>query len=83
MTDTTKAVTRRTVAEHSRHKRRIVVTLGPGDTIGFRLERSSLTSYLPIEKLFNQAELATAQALTGFDASPCTNPKKARNVCAK
>ena len=39
MTSTDKPVTRRTVAPHARKQRRIVVTLGPGDVVGFRLER--------------------------------------------
>lgn len=80
MTSTDKPVTRRTLEPHSRHGRKIVVSLGPGDTIAFRLERSSQTFHLPIETLFNQAELKHAQAITGFDASPCKNPNKARNI---
>ena len=79
MTDTTKPVTRRTVSLHPRHGRRIIVTVH-GDSIGFRLDREKATRFLPIDRLYDQADLKHAQALAGFDAAPCSNPKKARNV---
>ena len=42
MNDTRKPVRRRTVQQHRR--RRIVVTVGPGDVIGFRQERTRKTN---------------------------------------
>jgi structural maintenance of chromosome 4 len=53
--DVTKSVTRRSVHEHTRHKRRMIVVIGPGDVVGFRLEREKVMRYLPIESLFDEA----------------------------
>ena len=82
MTTTEKPVTRVTRLEHTRHRRTIVCTLGPGDVIGFRLSgrRADTTAYLPIEMLSDLAERKRAEALSGFSAEPCRNPKAARNV---
>ncbi len=80
MTDITKPVTRRSVAPHARFGRRILVTLGPGDVLGFRLEREKTTKYLPLEKLYDQADIQHAANVSGFDTSPCNNPKTRRNV---
>lgn len=71
MTDTRHPVTRRTVVEHSRHKRQIVVTIGPADTISFRLNGDRRSpAHLSIEKLYDQAELQAAATLTGFNPAP-------------
>lgn len=75
MTDTSKPVTRRTIIEHPRHKRRVLVTIH-GEAIGFRLEREQATHWLSITSLYDQAELKTASALAGFNTAPCKNPKK-------
>lgn len=82
MTSLDKPVTRRSLHPHTRHQRRIIVTMGPGDVVGFRLERSreSDTAYLSVEQLFNQAETSRAKALCGESLAPCANPKKQRNL---
>ena len=80
MTDTNKPVTRRSVDPHPKHGRRIVITLGPGDVIGLRLERIARTCYLKLPALYDQAELARAAALAGFNPGPCKDPFKVRNV---
>lgn len=80
MTDITTEVTRRSIAPHARHGRKIIVTLGPGDVIGFRLERERATKYLPLESLYDQADVKAAAALAGFNTAPCKNPKAFRNV---
>ena len=66
MTDLKKEVSRRTVSEHTRHKRRIVATLAPGDVISLRLERSSQAFALPLERVFDFAETTHAKALVNM-----------------
>jgi hypothetical protein len=80
MTTIDKSVTRRSVSDHSRFKRKIVVTLGPGDVIGFRLDRERTTKYLPLESLYDQADVKAAGALADFNTAPCNNPTRHRNV---
>lgn len=80
MTDTNKPVTRRTIVPHPRHGRRMIVTIGEGDVIGFRLERSRDTSLVPISTLFDIAERRRAEAQAGFSAAPCSNPKAPRKL---
>lgn len=53
MTPITKAVKRRTVAPH--RGRRIVVSLEPGDLIGFRAERTRRTFYVTAAACFDLA----------------------------
>ena len=78
-TSTDKPVTRRTLAVHPRHNRRILVTIGPRDTISFRLERERGDgAALPIVHLYDQAERAKACAAAGIttaDIGPCKNPR--------
>lgn len=62
MTDLNIPVSRRTRDQHARWKKRVIVTLMPGDVISFRLERSTRNFVLPIHRLYDQAELATAKA---------------------
>jgi hypothetical protein len=56
MTSTDKAVSRRTVMAtlFERGHRRIIVSILPGDVIGFRLERMKRTYYAPIAALADQ-----------------------------
>lgn len=79
MTDALKPTSRKLITPHPRKGKRIIVTI-QGDTVGFRLERSSQTFWLDGARLFDQAELAAAKALAGFDASPCKDPRRVRNV---
>ncbi len=79
MTSTEKPVSRRTVAEHPKHKKRLVVTLD-NSLLSLRLERSSREFYLDLNKLFDQAELQAAVVQTGANIEPCSNPKRFRNV---
>lgn len=67
MTELKSPVSRRTVAEHARHKRRIVATLAPGDVIQLRLERSSKVFSLPLERVFDFAESTHAKALANIN----------------
>lgn len=60
MNDTRKPVRRRTVQQHRR--RRIVVTVGPGDVIGFRQERTRKTYTYPIDALFDHVVARTIMA---------------------
>jgi hypothetical protein len=80
MTNCDKSVTRRSLNDHPRHKRKIVCTLGPGDVLGLRLEREKTVKYLPLDQLYDMADMRAAAALTGYDTSPCANPKKRRIV---
>lgn len=80
MTATDKPVTRRTKAEHPTRGRRVIATLGPGDVVGLRFERSSRTHYKDLHELISQLELRDAAALAGANIEPCKNPKSARNV---
>lgn len=54
MTDLTKRVKRRTLAPH-RRGRRIVVSLLPGDVLGFREERTSREFLLSVGGAFDYA----------------------------
>ncbi len=82
MTDTNKPVTRRTLQPHARHGRRILVTIGEGDVVGFRLERAKAgtTCFIPITTLYDIAERRRAEALSSFSAAPCVNPKGPRKL---
>lgn len=82
MTDSSKSVSRVSILPHTKHARKIIVTIGPGDSVGFRLQRSAetTTAWVSIESLFNIAETRKAAAQVGFSTAPCANPKKARNV---
>jgi hypothetical protein len=80
MTDTDKPVTRRTKNEHPTRKKRIIATLGPGDVVTLRLERSSQVHHKCLYELFSQLELRTAAAHSGANVAPCKDPFKARNV---
>lgn len=53
MTDLTKALRRRSIGRH--HGKRFVVTLEPGDVIGFRLERTRKTFYTTLAACFDMA----------------------------
>lgn len=53
MTDLTKAVKRRTCGMH--RGTRFVVTLEPGDVIGFRIERKRRTFYTTLAACFDMA----------------------------
>jgi len=81
---TTKPVTRRSLACHPKHGRRIVVTIGPGDVIFLRLERErGEGSPLPLALLYDQAERRKACVLAGIseaEIAPCRNPLNRRNV---
>ena len=79
MTSTQNPTTRRTVAEHPKHKKRVIVSLQE-NLVGLRLERSSREFYLDLHKLYDQAELQAAVAQTGANIAPCANPKRFRNV---
>lgn len=80
MTDTSKPVTRVSVTPHSRHQRKIILTVGPGDCVGVRLQRARAeeTAYISLESLFNVVELRRAAG--DFNTAPCKNPKSTRNV---
>jgi hypothetical protein len=83
--DTNKTVTRRTVHAHPRHgERRVLVTVGPGDYLFFRLERERGDGCpLKISDLYDQAERRKACAFAGISEqsiAPCINPLKKRNV---
>ena len=80
MTDINKPVTRRSLDEHPKHKRRVIATLGPGNMVGLRLEGGRSTRYKDLNELYDQLELRDAAALAGFDPGPCKNPFKSRNV---
>lgn len=79
MTSTQKPVSRRTVAEHPKHKKRVIVSLQES-LIGLRLERSGREFFLDLNKLYDQAELQAAVNQTGANIAPCSNPKRFRNV---
>jgi hypothetical protein len=53
MTDLNKPVRRRCALPH--RGRRIVVSLEPGDLLGFRLERTRRTEYLPVAACYDAA----------------------------
>lgn len=53
MTPTLKTVRRRTISPH--RGRRIVVSIGPGDVIGLRHERTRRTEYLTVAACFDLA----------------------------
>jgi hypothetical protein len=82
MTDSSKSVSRVSTAEHTKHGRKIIVVVGPGDTVGLRLQRSKedTTAYVSFEALFDIAEMRRAAARAGFSTAPCKNPKTSRNV---
>lgn len=80
MTATDKPVTRRTKIEHPSRKRRVIATLGPGDVVTLRLERSSKVHHKCLFELYSQLELRDAAAVTGANISPCKNPMSVRNV---
>jgi hypothetical protein len=80
MTDISKPVTRRTREAHPTKQRRIIATLGPGDTVSLRLERSSQVFHKDLHELYSQLELRTAAAHAGVSVAPCKNPKAVRNV---
>ena len=53
MTDTTRAVTRRSIGTvFSRGNRRVIVTIGPGDVVTFRLERTRQVWTEAIQSLY-------------------------------
>lgn len=58
--DTRKPVKRRTVEAY--RKRRIVVTLGPGDVIGLREERTRRTFTYPITSIYEYVVARTVMA---------------------
>lgn len=60
MSPLTKPVRRRTLGAH--HRRRIVVTLAPGDVIGFRYERTRRTWYTTIAACMDMAVRQTVIA---------------------
>lgn len=80
MTDTSKPVSRVSVLPHARHQRKIILTVGPGDYVGVRLQRAKEadTGYISLESLFNVVELRRAAG--DFHTGPCKNPKAVRNV---
>jgi len=82
MTSSEKSVTRVSTGEHSKHKRKIICVIGPGDVVGLRLQRSKedTTGFISFESLFDIAEMRRAAAQSGFNTAPCRDPKKVRNV---
>lgn len=52
-TELKRAVVRRTTAPH--RGRRVVVTIAPGDIIGFREERTRKTYWIPLGACFDMA----------------------------
>lgn len=72
MTELTKRVKRRTLAPH--RGRRIVVTLEPGDLIGFRLERTRRTWYTTLGACMDMAVRQTVVA----ERREKANARKAR-----
>ena len=58
MTDTTHSVTRRSIGTvFDRGNRRVIVTIGEGDVIKFRLERQRQEYVAAIPSLFNTAAM--------------------------
>lgn len=56
MTNTTSPVTRRSIGTvFDRGNRRVIVTVGPGDVVSFRLERQRQTYTAAIQALFEVA----------------------------
>lgn len=53
MTPLSKRITRRTIGQH--RGRRVIVTLEPGDVIGFRAERTRRTFYTSLAACFDLA----------------------------
>ena len=54
MTALTRAVTRRSRAPFAHYRRRIVVSLEPGDTLAMRLERTRTTYRASLASIFRQ-----------------------------
>jgi hypothetical protein len=79
MTPTSKPTHRRTTFPHPRHGKRVIVTIHES-SIGFRLEQHRDVYWLNINSLFDQAELKSAAVQSGFDPSPCKNPKAPRKL---
>jgi hypothetical protein len=65
MTDLNKRVARRTFAtKRERSKtRRIIVSLEPGDVLGFRLERTRMTYHVSVEGAYDWAAQCYADAI--------------------
>lgn len=82
MTNSTKSVSRVSVTEHAKHKRKIILVVGPGDTVGLRLQRSKedTTAFISFQSLFDIAEMRAAASKAGFNPAACANPNKARNI---
>jgi hypothetical protein len=82
MTPSTKSVSRVSETEHSKHKRKVIIVVGPGDVVGLRLQRANAdtTAFISLEALFDVVELRRAAALASFSTAPCKNPLKQRNV---
>lgn len=62
MTELKKTVRRRTVSPYNHRRKRVVVSLEPGDVIGFRLERDRKTFRAPIHRLMQQVMLWNVDA---------------------
>jgi hypothetical protein len=54
MTDLTRPVARRTRTAFAHYRRRIVVSLEPGDTLAMRLERTRTTYRASLARVFRQ-----------------------------
>lgn len=84
MSPTTKPVIRRTIGIHPRHNRRVVIQVGPGDAVSFRLERErGEGAFLDPFALYDQAERRKACNLAGIpieSIAPCKDPRKKRNI---
>lgn len=52
MTDLNKRVSRRTRAAFAHYRRRIIVSLEPGDVLGMRLERTRTTFLAPMADIY-------------------------------
>ncbi|MHB8523068.1 MAG: hypothetical protein ACYDH9_20245 [Limisphaerales bacterium] len=62
MTDLDRPVSRRSHTPFAHYRRRIVVTLEPGDVLAMRLERTRTTYRAPLSHIFRQLVEWQAQA---------------------
>lgn len=62
-TELRNSVTRRCVEAHDHRKKRLVVSLEPGDVIGFREERSRKKFTAPLSRVYRQVLVWNVEAM--------------------
>ena len=70
MTDLHKTIRRRSREQFAHYRRRIVVSLEPGDVIGMRLERTRTTYRAPLASVFRTLADWHAQPKPAPNAKP-------------